>query len=97
MNILSTGKTDRDYINNIVGRVLQAVPQVFAFTTRAVLVRELELVHTQIMRLDLERMESWERISDLVHDLMGIHRHLDAPSLRLTYGFTPRFAVGPAA
>ena len=59
-------------------------------------VQELTVVHHYIMPLDLERLFGAADV-DFLHDIGGIHRHLDTGKLRkpprLNDCFLPRFAM----
>jgi hypothetical protein len=53
---------------------------------------ELHFVHEKICRLRLREMLDADE-GNLMHDVAGIHRHLDMVTERLTAGFCPRFAI----
>lgn len=55
---------------------------------------EMSLIacHNHACELDLERMAGWHRPIDVIHDVFGIHRHLNKETLKLEGNFSPRFA-----
>ena len=53
---------------------------------------ELLMVHARIMPLDLAALAD-AAFHDFVHDILGIHRHLDRQNGTLTGFFVPRFAL----
>jgi hypothetical protein len=59
---------------------------------RSTLVMDLETVHCNGCRLRLGDMVGG-RISDIMHDVNGISKHLDRKTGQLKKGFAPRFAA----
>lgn len=57
------------------------------------LLMDLEACHSNGCPLDLSRMAASQRDFDLVHDVAGIHRHLDRATGKLGELFRPRFAA----
>lgn len=52
---------------------------------------DLTATHANGNPLNLERMLSWKRDEDIIHDVMGINRHLDRATGQLRDHFLPRF------
>lgn len=57
---------------------------------------ELMICHTEIVPLRLKEMRMSERNADLIHDVIGIHNHLEfnhsTGRHQLNDGFLPRYA-----
>lgn len=53
---------------------------------------EISYVHNQVIRLRLQDMLDADDFN-FMHDIAGIHRHLDVKHDRLNDCFLPRFAV----
>jgi hypothetical protein len=58
---------------------------------RTATVHEVTIVHREIVPLRLSALLAADKV-DFVHDILGIHRHLDSSEQMLTECFHPRFA-----
>ena len=95
-------RADQTTIKMIAERAAEAFLELGAIRPRevgffkSVTVLELGMVHDRVVPLRLDDMLKAERNIDLVHDVVGIHRHLDygmkEGTARLRDCFLPRFA-----
>lgn len=82
-------------IQHIVARYVAQVQRLairMTPTDRLVLEMDVEAVHSNGMPLKLEEL-AHANTSDLVHDIAGIHRHIDRNSGQLQDCFVPRYAA----
>jgi len=79
-------KEDVRLIVAIMDRVQQAKEEI----RRDVVSMDLEAVHSNGCPLDFARMAKG-KISDIMHDIRGIAKHIDRMTGKLKGGFTPRF------
>lgn len=84
-------KEDSDWITQIVDRALEN--ELLALKTDFVsLSMDIELVHCNIVRLDLQRLFEADNFN-FFHDVIGIHNNLDRREGKFIYAFLPRFAI----
>jgi hypothetical protein len=91
MNWTATG-TEFDTMTVIARRTLNLLPEL-TIPIHEILM-DLEACHCNGCPLDLDRMADAAG-GDLLHDVLGIHRHLDHTTGHLGDCFTPRFAAIP--
>ena len=88
---------ERDLIDQIVNRVLKLRADDDAAPSHARLMFRMDLTacHANGTPLDLEKLRAADDFT-LVHDVVGIARHLDRTTGQLTGCFLPRCAALPA-
>ena len=85
-----TRSTDEDEV--AVAAIVDAVAQWMPQADRITMHMDLIACHTHGCQLDLAKMIAANR-SDLIHDIVGINRHLDRETGELRDCFLPRFAA----
>jgi len=80
-------KRDAKQVSAIVERVTALIPGACAMVVQM----DLVATHANGCPLDFEALKAADDFN-LVHDIVGIGRHLDRVSGKLTGGFRPRFA-----
>lgn len=92
-NHVDTGSSDYTLIGKIADRYMSFVDSLPGrksdLPTKMTLTMDLEVVH-YIYTLDLQRMLDG-KFSDLMHDVHGIHYHLDRETGQLGNDFIPRY------
>ena len=83
-----SSREDALAIGRIVEKAATLVPKLKAFAVAM----DLTACHLHGCPLDLAAMESGSDL-DLLHDFVGIARHLDRQTGKLTDCFLPRFAA----
>lgn len=88
---LDTNVADAQAIRRIVQRAFEVAQQrgIYLGADRLTLEMDLSACHASGCPLDLAALESAREV-DLMHDLLGIHRHLDRRTGELRDMFLPR-------
>lgn len=85
---LIASEYERSIIDKIVVRATNVAPS-YARLTCAM---DITACHLNGMTLDLQRLADADE-HDFVHDIYGIHRHIDRETGKLTNCFVPRFRL----